>query len=126
ADAVREQAAWFVERLEDAVARGRERLAELAADGPLLFWQASAKAVGMLQLLGGAAAVAAVVDVNPWKHGLHLPGRAHPIVSPEQIAGFEPAHIVCMNSAYVDEIAAELRLRRLDVPLITASDLIAA
>jgi hypothetical protein len=92
----------------------------------VLFWQASAKAVGMLRLLDSADAIAAVVDVNPWKHGLHLAGSAHPIISPELVARFEPAHIVCMNPAYENEIDAELRRRQIDIPVSTANDLIAA
>jgi hypothetical protein len=125
-EALQQQAARFVGRLEQVVAQGQQRLAALAADGPVLFWQASAKAVGMLRLLDCADAIAAVVDVNPWKHGLHLAGNAHSIISPELVARFEPAHIVCMNPAYGNEIAAELRRRQIDIPVSTANDLIAA
>ena len=115
----------FVAELDGVVGRGRERLARLADDGPVLFWQASAKAVGMLTVLDAADQVAAVVDANPGKHGLHLAGTGHLIIGADEVAAYAPAHIVCMNPVYEAEIAASLREDRVEARLISANDLIA-
>lgn len=121
---VRQDLDRFIAKVEVATAHGQKRLKALAAEGPLLFWQASAKAVGMLRSLAGADSVAAVVDANPWKHGLHLAGSGQLIISSGEIANYKPSHIVYMNRIYRDEIQAELRRQGLDIPLTSANELI--
>jgi methyltransferase family protein/C-methyltransferase-like protein len=82
---------------------------KLAADGPVLVWQAGAKAAALLRIPGLAPKVEALVDVNPEKRGRYLVGPSLPIVAPEDVPSLAPAHIVVMNDVYREEIATACR-----------------
>lgn len=105
------------ERITDAVRCFRdtcratlERWHELLqqASGPVALWGSGSKATGFLTTLGAHDSVAAVVDINPAKHGRYVAGTGHPIVAPEALVELAPAHVVIMNPVYRDEIGAEL------------------
>ena len=104
-------------RLVDAFAtRYRERLehwrevcgAAERAGRRLALWGAGTKGVTFLHALGLPAAVRAVVDVNPRKHGRYLPGTEHRVLAPEELAARWPDQVVVMNPLYSAEIGAEL------------------
>ena len=59
-------------------------------------------------MLGGAGQVEYVVDVNPYRHGRHMPGSGQEIVAPEFLAEYRPEVVIAMNPIYLDEIGAEL------------------
>ena len=53
-------------------------------------------------------AVVGIVDGNPAKRGLYLPGTSRSILGPQDVAALEPRHVVVMNAIYVDEVARTL------------------
>lgn len=113
------RATAYAGRVEHAIRSGRERLTALAADGPVVLWQAGSKAVSYLTLLGHDVGVEAVVDINPLKAGRFLV-TGHPIVRPEDLARIRPRHVVAMNGVYLDEIRASLSAAGIDATLVTA------
>jgi len=87
----------------------RAQLADWRATGEkVVLWGSGSKAVSYLTVLGVTNEVAAVVDINPHKHGKFLAGSGHEIVSPEALHGISPDHVVVMNSIYENEIRASL------------------
>jgi hypothetical protein len=46
--------------------------------------------------------------LNPHKAGKFLPGTGHPVVAPEFLKQYQPAVVIAMNPAYVDEIRGTL------------------
>jgi DNA-binding CsgD family transcriptional regulator len=122
-EAMTQAAERFTARLEETISRGRAHLERLAEDGPVVLWQASVKAVGILDVLGLGHLVEAVVDINPGKRGLHLAGSGHPIVGPAQLPDLAPAHVVCMNPVYIPEIQAAIDSHGVTARLWTANDL---
>jgi hypothetical protein len=70
-----------------------------------VLWQAGGKALAVLTLTGVGDEIAAVVDGNPAKRGLYLPGTDREILGPSDVAAVRPAHVVVMNAVYLDEIA---------------------
>ena len=101
------------------VASIRRRLEGLAGDGPVAMWGAAAKGVTLANLADpGRTLITCVVDVNPNKQGAYLPGTGHPIVSPQQLAGFKVRTAVMTNPNYADEISQWLRAAALDMRLV--------
>ena len=84
--------------------RARDALRGLASHGRVVVWQAGGKALAVLTLTGIGGEVTAVVDGNPAKRGLYLPGTDREILGPSDMAAVRPAHVVVMNAVYVDEV----------------------
>jgi hypothetical protein len=72
-------------------------------------WGSGSKAVSYLTTLGLREEIAAVVDINPHKHGKFLAGSGHEIVGPEALVSLRPDVVLVMNAIYVDEIGDNLR-----------------
>lgn len=88
----------WTRRLRDAKARGRTSVV----------WGAGSKGVGFLATLQLDDEIACVVDVNPAKHGMFMPGSGHEIVRPGHLVAVDPDLVVVMNPAYADEIRTAL------------------
>lgn len=86
----------------------RSELKEAASRGPVVLWGSGSKAVSYLTTLGIGDEVAAVVDINPHKHGKFLAGTGHEIIAPDALKEINPAHVLIMNAIYVDEITRDL------------------
>lgn len=80
-------------------------------------WGAAPRTVAFLQAVGAPEAVGRIVDVNPAKRGLFLPGTGHPIVHPDDLPAAPPAVVVVMSPVYATEIAAMLAERGLSPEL---------
>lgn len=87
------------------IGRARDALRQLASDGPVALWQAGGKALAVLTLTELGDEIGAVVDGNPAKRGLYLPGTDREILGPSDVAAVRPAHVVVMNAVYVSEVA---------------------
>ena len=86
----------------------RDRLSKL--DGKAVIWGAGSKGITFANALGEAAApLAALVDLNPRKHGLYAPGVALPVVSPEDLKDLRPDLILISNALYEAEITEQVR-----------------
>ena len=85
----------------------------------VVVWGSGSKSVGYLTTLGLRDEIAAVVDINPHKHGKFQAGSGHEIVGPDALVDIKPDVVVAMNPIYVDEIRADLNRRGLD-PELTA------
>ena len=103
-----EAARAFGRLATERIARSHDALLALAGQGPVLLWQAGGKALAVLMLTNVGDAVVGVVDGNPAKRGLYLPGTSRSILGPQDVAALEPRHVVVMNAIYVDEVARTL------------------
>jgi len=89
--------------------RWADRLSTWRADGSrAVIWGAGSKGVTFLNVIGAGEEIAAVVDINPHKQGLHVPGTGHQVVGPEAVVDLDIDIVVVMNPLYRDEIAASL------------------
>ncbi|MGH3715084.1 MAG: methyltransferase domain-containing protein, partial [Micromonosporaceae bacterium] len=107
---VREAARDFGQRAAAGIAGWRSMLAWHAAAGRrVVLWGSGSKATGFLTALGPqAAAVAAVVDVNPYKQGKFSLGTGHPILAPEALVEAPPDVVLVANPVYTGEITVML------------------
>ena len=109
AEEIAEEAAAFVARLEDTRALWLRRLGGAYDRGEVVaMWGAGSKGVGFLAALGEVRGISCVVDVNPAKHGMFMPGTGHEIVAPAALVDLDPDLVVVMNPAYENEIRATL------------------
>lgn len=114
------QVAAFETGIRDQLARLRGAVEGWRRNGrKVVIWGSGSKATGYLTTLGLREEVAAVVDINPHKHGKFVAGTGHEIVGPEHLPALRPDVVVVMNPVYVEEIGAELRRLGL-APEITA------
>ncbi|HEY4346965.1 MAG TPA: class I SAM-dependent methyltransferase [Gaiellaceae bacterium] len=84
------------------------RFQQLRKDGPIVVWQAGAKAAALLEDPRIAETVVALVDVNTAKRGRYIVGTGLPVVGPDDVPALDPAHVVVMNGVYRNEIAETL------------------
>lgn len=85
------------------------RLADwLSAGQTIVLWGSGSKAVGFLTALGRDARISAVVDINPAKQGMYMPGCRPQIVAPRELVTIKPDVILVMNPIYIDEIRDDL------------------
>jgi SAM-dependent methyltransferase len=99
----------FSTRVEAIRRHWRDRLAAAARrDATVVVWGGGSKAVGFLAFLGVRDEIACVVDVNPAKHGMFVPGSGQEIVAPEHLRDVAPELVIVMNPAYADEIRGDL------------------
>jgi SAM-dependent methyltransferase len=98
----------------------RARLA--AAAPPVAVWGAGAKGVTFLNLLDPEAHfIDCIVDVNPRKQGLFVPGTGHPIVAPEALGARGTRTVFLMNPNYEAEVRETLQQACMDAVLHAGS-----
>lgn len=99
----------FSSRAEAVRARWSDRLGHLAREGAtVVLWGAGSKGVSFLATVPAAASVAAVVDVNPRKHGRFLPVSARRVLGPEELRAVQPDAVILLNPIYDTEVRAML------------------
>ncbi len=104
---------YFVDTFRKTVARQvgawRERLDHLHRQGKrIALWGSGSKAVAFLSTIGITDEVEYVVDINPYKHDMYMPGTGHKIVSPALMRDYQPDLVIAMNPVYCEEIARDL------------------
>ena len=82
---------------------------------PTAVWGAGAKGVSFLTLISERNSIVCVVDINPRKQGMFLPGTGHPVVSPQQLRQYDPQKILLMNPIYKTEVEQAVKELGLDV-----------
>jgi 2-polyprenyl-3-methyl-5-hydroxy-6-metoxy-1,4-benzoquinol methylase len=108
---------WAVERSREFGAAVRQtieswnqRLASLKAAGKsVVIWGSGSKGVAFLTALRDADAVSWVVDINPYRQGMFMPGTGHEVVAPEYLRVVQPDVVVIMNPIYLGEIGEQLQ-----------------
>lgn len=108
----------FAARRAQAVRHWATTLGQLRGEGRrVVLWGAGSKGVALLHATGTRDEVSAVVDINPRKHGRHVPGTGHRVLAPAQLRELAPDVVVLLNANYAGEVAATLADLDLD-PLV--------
>ena len=99
----------FATRCRPEVQRWRTIVREHASRGArIAVWGSGSKCVAFLSTIGVTDEVDYVVDINPHRHGLHMPGVAPRIEAPEHVRAAPPDLVIVMNPVYLREIGASL------------------
>lgn len=108
-ESMREDILNFAEEYRSCRARWDEALGLFANQGKrVTLWGAGAKGATFLNTLPGANSLEYVVDVNPHKWGLHIPGAGQKVVSPEFLKEYRPDVLLIVNPNYRDEISHQV------------------
>jgi len=114
ADGVRDAAesvAHFVAHYPERLAALRAQTESLRRDSRrAVVWGAGAKGVTFLNVLAiQPEFIPYVVDINPRKQGMYVPGTGQQIVHPERLRAYAPDVIFVMNPNYREEISEMVR-----------------
>ncbi|WP_413165772.1 class I SAM-dependent methyltransferase [Capilliphycus salinus ALCB114379] len=71
-------------------------------------WGAGSKGVMFLNFLNVQNYIEYIVDINPRKQGMYVPGTGQKIVSPDFLKQYKPDVVIVMNPIYRDEIQTML------------------
>jgi len=82
-------------RIDDARRRGLR----------VAMWGAGAKGTIFMNVVPCAAAIESVVDLNPRKRGMYVPGTGHRVIAPEELKDNPPDVILVVNPLYESEVA---------------------
>jgi len=122
-DAVVDLAVRFGARFAAVVDRRRELIASLLDDERrAVLWGGGAKAVTFLNVVPGAEALDAIIDVNPRKWGRYVPGTGQKIVSPDSLVSDPPGTVIVMNPIYLEEIRSMTAALGLDTEVVAANE----
>ncbi len=84
-------------------------LEHFGAEGKrIVLWGAGTKGTLFLNTFRDISSLEYIVDVNPRKWGLYIPGSGQKAVSPEFLKKYRPDIVLIMNSNYRDEIARQV------------------
>jgi SAM-dependent methyltransferase len=97
-----------ISKWEDILSRMRE-----SGIKPVI-WGAGSKGVTFLNVLKITDGVDYVVDLNPFKQGMYVPGSGQQIVAPELLTEIRPDVVIVMNPLYMNEIEEMITARRWD------------
>ncbi|MEZ6003206.1 MAG: class I SAM-dependent methyltransferase [Planctomycetota bacterium] len=106
-DPATEAVAHFAASCRQALSHWHHWLAG-SAPGSVVLWGSGSKATAFLSAAGSHDRIAAVVDINPDKHGKFVAGSGHEIVAPNRLRDLRPARVLIMNPIYRKEITADL------------------
>jgi hypothetical protein len=97
--------AGFAQRYQDAVEFWTAELGgRMARRQKTVVWGGGAKCVSFLHAIQGAGSIEYVVDLNPHKQGLYVPGSGARVVGPEFLKDYRPDVVIVANSIYRNEI----------------------
>jgi hypothetical protein len=108
----------FAQRCRAEIDRWDQRLRELPTGATVALWGVGSKGVSFLNVVPEARRVALGVDVNPRKHGKHVPVSGQPVIGPQAIEAAGVSHVIVLNPMYEDEITASLRSSGLEVEVL--------
>ncbi|QIZ69751.1 class I SAM-dependent methyltransferase [Oxynema aestuarii] len=101
--------AEFKNKFDKLVATWQEKLGAIAETGKkAVVWGAGSKGVTFLNILKAHEAIAYIVDINPRKQGMYVPGTGQPIVAPEFLKEYQPDLVIVMNPIYQAEISEQV------------------
>lgn len=113
----------FTETVPAQLAGWKKRLAAWAQAGQkIVLWGSGSKAVSFLTTLGITDELQFVVDINPHRQGMFMPGTGHSIVSPDFLTGYKPDRVIIMNPIYREEIAKMLKEHGVEPVISTVVD----
>jgi hypothetical protein len=95
----------FGQRVQRTISDACRHLDELLTSGAAVaLWGAGAKGVTYLNLIDPQGRIPVAVDLNPRKHGMHVPGTGTPILPPEHLRDAQPDVVLFTNPIYHAEI----------------------
>lgn len=111
---------YFSQKYQNKIDTWRRKLKEITQRGHrTVLWGSGSKGVSFLTYLKIRNEIEFVVDINPYKQNMYMPGTGQKIVSPAFLKEYKPDLVIIMNPVYRDEIQRDLNQMGLTPDLIT-------
>lgn len=102
-----QRAKTFSKAVEGFIAHWRQRVA--AAEGNVLIWGAGSKGITFANLIGEVEGpIKALIDLNPRKQGLFIPGLGVPVIAPSDLETLAPELVLVANPTYLSEVEGKI------------------
>jgi SAM-dependent methyltransferase len=99
----------FAEEYRQSRKHWEETLGRLAAQHKrVVLWGAGAKGAMFLNAFRNIRSPEYIVDANPHKRGLYIPGTGQKVVGPEFLKDYRPDVLLIVNPNYRDEISRQV------------------
>ncbi len=103
-ESIKSDVSSFTERHQKKIGEWHLRLEDMKQKGMnAVIWGAGSKGVTFLNTIAGDS-IKYVVDINPRKHGMFIPGTGQEIVRPDFLLSYRPDAIIVMNPLYLEEV----------------------
>ena len=86
----------------------------------IVVWGAGSKGITFLNIMGPESRIEHIVDVNPHKKGLFVPGTGQEVVDPPALRAIRPDRIIIMNAVYKEEIEEIMKMYNRPCQMILA------
>ena len=111
---------YFAKQCTKKINLWKDRLHQFNAEGKrVVVWGSGSKCVSFLTTLNVRNEIEFVVDINPYREGLFIPGAAKKIMLPDFLKRYNPDYTIVMNSAYVSEIRQALNDMEVSTEILT-------
>jgi hypothetical protein len=111
----------FSTRYREKVAVWKEKIEELRREGKrAVVWGGGSKGVTFLNVVKAGEEIEVMVDINPRKTGLFIPGTGQQVVGPGSLQQSPAEVIVVMNPLYVGEIRAQVKAMGIRAEFVVA------
>jgi hypothetical protein len=111
----------FSKYYRDKVNEWKDRLAGInKQERKAVIWGAGSKGVTFANIMKKECKVEYLVDINPHKQGLHVPGTGQQVVGPEALKNIRPDVIIIMNALYENEISDMMRTQNVSCEIMSA------
>jgi SAM-dependent methyltransferase len=108
-DAMRDDIRKFAQDYRSRRTFWGDALGRFAEQGKrVALWGAGAKGAMFLNAFGDGSSLEYIVDVNPHKWGLYIPGTGQEVVGPEFLKEFRPDVLLIVNPNYRNEISQQV------------------
>ncbi|MBN2604111.1 MAG: methyltransferase domain-containing protein [Candidatus Thermoplasmatota archaeon] len=96
---------YFEAHCNEKIKMWKDRLHQFQDAGKkVVIWGSGSKCVSFLTTLDVRNEIDFVVDINPYREGMFIPGAAKKIMLPDFLKDYDPDYTIVMNAAYVNEI----------------------
>ncbi|MCF6157343.1 MAG: methyltransferase domain-containing protein [wastewater metagenome] len=104
-----EDVQYFSRNYQNRLDIWKRKVKEIIGNGHrIVIWGSGSKGVSFLNYLDLRDEIEFVVDINPYKHNMYMPGTGQKIVGPTFLKEYRPDSIIIMNPVYREEIQDEL------------------
>jgi hypothetical protein len=110
----------FAARSSIQIEKYKNRIQRLLKKGKrVVIWGAGARGVTFLNVLKDPR-IEYVIDINPRKQGMYLPGTGQKIVEPKFLLKYQPDYVVIVNPSYENEIKKLTETLKIDTRFLCA------
>ncbi|MCK5572470.1 MAG: methyltransferase domain-containing protein [Bacteroidetes bacterium] len=99
----------FSRNYQEKVSSWNQHFGTLAAEqATVVVWGGGSKGVTFLNTTTAGDVAKFMVDINPRKQGMYVPGTGQEVIAPERLRAVQPDVVIVMNPIYEQEIRSTL------------------